>query len=147
MIIRPGGNAVVHFDTSVGGDNTAADDVDAEIYRGELLTSIVPTVTLSGSHYIVSFLVPANWMPYDVALVKFTAIYQGSEHSCTKSAGVIDPGYLSQELAVAEQVKTDNGDGTFTIRYYKRGSNKTVLLHTQVVSGDPCEGDVIIDVI
>jgi len=148
MLLRPGGTAVVHFDTSVAGDDTPAAAVDVAVYRGELLTSIVPTVTLENvSHYVVSFTVPANWLPYERVFVAMTSEYLAAEHTCTKYAGQIDPNALQAELAIAEQVKTDNNDGTFTVRYYQRGSNKTVLLHTQVISGDPCEGDVTIDVL
>lgn len=148
MLLLPGGQATVHFDTSAAGIDTPADAIDATVYRNDVATSIVPTVVLEGtSHYVVTFAVPINWVALDTAYVQLTTDYLSADLSCTKYAGQIDPNILVRQLAQAEQTKTDNGDGTTTIRYWLAGSNRTVLLRTELFTGDPCEGDMTVDVI
>ena len=141
MNLLPGGIAVVSFNVQINGNLSNVGNATAVVFRNGILTSIVPTITSDiVGHYTVSFSVPGNWVEYDKAEARFELEWgQGGETiACTKYVGTVTlvPGDIDfiNAILTADQVKVGN-----TIQYFQAGTNQTVLLHTQVLSGDPCD--------
>ena len=148
MHLAPGLNGSVVFNVSLGGTQSDIGTPAITILRNGIVTTVPVTIDNSVvGRYVGNFTVPSNWVEYDEVHALFTLSYmlgtmaQGLE--CSKPVGVVTIAPQSTEfiadLLVADQIRTRNGDGTYTIRYFQEGSNQTVLLHEQIQTGDPCD--------
>lgn len=150
MNLEPGGNATSHFNVINDGDLSIVGSPSFTVMRNDLVTTVPVTFASDiAGHYAVNFTVPNNWNEYDLVYVRMQLTYglgaSPRTIACTKPVGVVTATPLSVEfiadLLVADQVKTV-ANGVTTIQYFQQGTNQTVLLHEQIQSGDPCEGNV-----
>lgn len=89
-LLTPLGTSSTPFQVEIGGELVAADSVSAQIYKGAILTSIVPSISNpSTGVYWVSFTVPVNWVEFDTASVRLLATVNGKPIALTKPAGTV----------------------------------------------------------
>ncbi len=147
MHLAPGLNGSVVFNVSLGGTRSDIGTPAIIILRNGIVTTVPVTIDDSiVGRYVGNFTVPTNWVEYDEIHAIFTLTYMlgtmEQELECSKSVGVVTITPQTTEfiadLLVADQIKIDNLDGTYTIKYFQEGSNQTVLLHEQIQTGDPC---------
>lgn len=143
MNLAPGRQGTVTFNVTQSGNLSNVGTASITVIRNGIVTTVPVTIDNSVvGRYVGTFTVPGNWEEYDIVEAAFTLSYmQGTLNNtieCTKQVGTVTlvPGDIDfiNAILTADQVKIGN-----TIQYFQAGTNQTVLLHTQVLSGDPCD--------
>lgn len=144
MLILPGMTAVTQFNVHQAGDLSSVGSMSFLVFRNDIETTIAPAVVSSvAGRYTVSFTIPSNWEPYDKVSVSAMLTYgSGAVQKtieCNKGVAMVDPhaeaiDYIADLLTADQVYDPDTGQ----IVYYRAGTNQTVELHRQDVSGTTC---------